>query len=331
MRRVGLALLVLYGAALTASHATRAVRANAREAGAVRALPSPQPDAPVLVLVGCDPDVGELAARLATQFRVRVAPASAASFGMQAAQLRTFLDAAQIDRAHFVGLRAGGGVALEMAASTPDRVSSLVLLGSIGAPEFEGLGSDALNQLLRGIQLAGIEAARALLPHFGALDRSGLGAETRARFASDQARLRPILASWAGPALIVHATDDAAVPIAAARESQRLLPQSEFLEVDAGPESLAAQRDAVTRAIADFAARADAGRAATRANADPARAARAALPFDAASADAKSINDQLKGAAANDVMFAYLGALQKETGVTINETLWRQISGTQTQ
>jgi peptidyl-prolyl cis-trans isomerase D len=54
-------------------------------------------------------------------------------------------------------------------------------------------------------------------------------------------------------------------------------------------------------------------------------------PFDAASADAKSINDQLKGAAANDVMFAYLGALQKETGVTINETLWRQISGTQTQ
>ena len=53
--------------------------------------------------------------------------------------------------------------------------------------------------------------------------------------------------------------------------------------------------------------------------------------FDPASAEAEKIRDQIKGAEANDLLFAYLGALQKDAGVTINETLWRQISGITTQ
>jgi len=51
-------------------------------------------------------------------------------------------------------------------------------------------------------------------------------------------------------------------------------------------------------------------------------------PFDPASAEAKTIREQIKDAEGRDVLFAYLGELQKEAGVTINETLWRQISGT---
>ena len=39
----------------------------------------------------------------------------------------------------------------------------------------------------------------------------------------------------------------------------------------------------------------------------------------------------LKNQAAADVLSGYLAALQKDAGVTINETLWRQIAGTQTQ
>ncbi|HRX35392.1 MAG TPA: SurA N-terminal domain-containing protein [Aestuariivirga sp.] len=53
--------------------------------------------------------------------------------------------------------------------------------------------------------------------------------------------------------------------------------------------------------------------------------------FDPASPEAKKITDQLRQASANDVLFAYLGAIQKDAGVTVNETLWRQISGTATQ
>ena len=54
-------------------------------------------------------------------------------------------------------------------------------------------------------------------------------------------------------------------------------------------------------------------------------------PFDDKSADAKAIADEIKGGVAGDVLASYLGALQKQVGVSINEALWRQISGTQTQ
>ena len=53
--------------------------------------------------------------------------------------------------------------------------------------------------------------------------------------------------------------------------------------------------------------------------------------FDAASPEAKAIGDELKGQAGSEVLSGYLAALQNEVGVTINETLWRQISGAQTQ
>jgi peptidyl-prolyl cis-trans isomerase D len=53
--------------------------------------------------------------------------------------------------------------------------------------------------------------------------------------------------------------------------------------------------------------------------------------FDAASPEAKSIAGELAGQIGNEVLSGYLTALQKEIGVSINETLWRQISGAQTQ
>ncbi|MBC8037970.1 MAG: hypothetical protein H7X89_12220, partial [Rhizobiales bacterium] len=54
-------------------------------------------------------------------------------------------------------------------------------------------------------------------------------------------------------------------------------------------------------------------------------------PFDAASEEAKTIASTIKDGSANDLLTSYLGHLQGQAGVAINETLWRQISGTQTQ
>jgi hypothetical protein len=54
-------------------------------------------------------------------------------------------------------------------------------------------------------------------------------------------------------------------------------------------------------------------------------------PFDPTSQEAKTIGQTLQQAATNDLITAYLGAAQNEAGVSINETLWRQISGNQTQ
>jgi len=54
-------------------------------------------------------------------------------------------------------------------------------------------------------------------------------------------------------------------------------------------------------------------------------------PFDGASEEAKTIASSIEEGTGNDVLSSYLGALQGQAGITINETLWRQISGTQTQ
>jgi peptidyl-prolyl cis-trans isomerase D len=52
-----------------------------------------------------------------------------------------------------------------------------------------------------------------------------------------------------------------------------------------------------------------------------------AVPFDPKSAEAQEIRKSLSEAAANDLLGTYLVALQGELGVTVNETLWRQITG----
>lgn len=67
-----------------------------------------------------------------------------------AEKLRAFLDAVGIGKAHLVGHSLGGGVALELALSHPDRVASLTLLAPIG------LGQEINGEFIRGM----IEAER---------------------------------------------------------------------------------------------------------------------------------------------------------------------------
>jgi len=52
--------------------------------------------------------------------------------------------------------------------------------------------------------------------------------------------------------------------------------------------------------------------------------------FVAASAEAKAIGDRLKSQISEDMLTAYLAALEQDAGVTLNETLWRNIAGQQT-
>ncbi|MBI2719801.1 MAG: SurA N-terminal domain-containing protein [Rhizobiales bacterium] len=53
-------------------------------------------------------------------------------------------------------------------------------------------------------------------------------------------------------------------------------------------------------------------------------------PYDPKSGEAKAIAKSLEQSAANDLNRAYAAALEAETGVSVNETLWRQIAGTKT-
>ena len=155
------------------------------------------------------------------------------SFRAHARYLIELFDALGIRKAQLVGFSMGGGVVLSMADIAPGRVASIVMLSAIGVQEQELLGSYRANHILHGAQLAALWALREGSPHFGLLDRVELNVEyARNFYDSDQRPLRSILAKYQGPMLILHGRRDPLVPVAAALEHHRLVPQSDLRILD---------------------------------------------------------------------------------------------------
>jgi pimeloyl-ACP methyl ester carboxylesterase/membrane protein DedA with SNARE-associated domain len=255
-------------------------------------------EAPVVVLLHGSPgnhrDFQKLAPELATQYRVIVPDLP--GFGSSSHSIPDYstraharyvlelLDQLQVSRAHFIGFSMGGGVVLNIADIAPKRVESIVMLSAIGVQEMELLENYYLNHSLHGLQLAGLWLMREGLPHFGWLDHSMLDVSyARNFYDTDQRPLRSILASYAGPMLIIHGERDIMVPVQAAREHYRLVPQSELrlfpneshFYLFAGPNEQAA----LTTKFLD---RVEKGQAVVRATADPRRVAMAVAPFNPA-------------------------------------------------
>ena len=200
-----------------------------------------------VVLVHGSPGSGDvlepLANLLAPRFRVIVPdlPGFGASthdlpdysFRAHGGYLIELLDALHIDRAQVVGFSMGGGVVLSMTDLSPRRVASIVMLSAIGIQEHELTGSYWVNHVLHAAQLGALWPLDSCFPHFGLFRQSPLTVEyARNFYDSDQRPLRPILAHYRGPMLIIHGTRDRNVPIAAALEHHRLVPQSEIVEFD---------------------------------------------------------------------------------------------------
>lgn len=199
-----------------------------------------------IVLVHGSPGSGEvlqkLADLLAPQFRVIVPdlPGFGAStrdlpdysFRVHGEYLIELLDALHIDRAQFVGFSMGGGVVLSIADLAPQRVAALVMLSAIGVQEHELTGSYGVNHALHGTQLGALWLLKNGFPHFGLFQAPLTVEYARNFYDSDQRPLRTILAQYRGPMLIIHGTRDRNVPIAAALEHHRLVPQSEIVEFD---------------------------------------------------------------------------------------------------
>ena len=190
------------------------------------------------------------------------------------------LDELGVERFHALGFSMGGGPALHMADDAPDRVASLVLVASIGVQELELLGDYTVNHGLHGLQLGLLWGLRNLVTHFGAFDSPIAHSYARNFYDTDQRPLRGILSALEAPVLIVHGEQDPLVPAAAALEHHRIVPHSElWMRSDShfflfrGSEDLPARID-------EFLGRVEAGEAPTRADAEPERLRRAALPFD---------------------------------------------------
>ncbi|MEM9227122.1 MAG: alpha/beta hydrolase, partial [Verrucomicrobiota bacterium] len=145
------------------------------------------------------------------------------------------LDHLGIKDAHFLGYSQGGGVILNVADLSPERVKSLIMLSAIGVQELELLGDYTLNHGLYGIQLLSLQLLQEGTPHFGTMDDALLNVSYARNFwDTDQRPLREVLERYEGPMLIIHGVDDTLVPLAAAREHARIVPQSELVEIDGG-------------------------------------------------------------------------------------------------
>lgn len=190
------------------------------------------------------------------------------------------LDALGIDRVHVVGYSMGGGVALEMVNARPDLVASLAMVSSIGVQAYELFGQYEINHSVHWLQWLVLEAIDWGVPHFGWFDRQPLSIGYARNFLdTDQRPLRGILKTYACPLLIQHGKNDRFVPIQAAREHARIVPQSELIEYDGGHEMVAFAPDVLLPDLVDFIDRAESGLARDRASAEPSRVTAAAAPF----------------------------------------------------
>jgi 3-oxoadipate enol-lactonase len=89
-------------------------------------------------------------------------PSSGYHWSHHAGDMAAVLDAAGVERAAVVGFSLGGGVALEIAVTTPERAGSLVLVSPVMPDRpFEPEFMDNLRQVARTARSEGIQAAMA--------------------------------------------------------------------------------------------------------------------------------------------------------------------------
>ncbi|MGE0482291.1 MAG: alpha/beta fold hydrolase [Phycisphaerae bacterium] len=168
----------------------------------------------------------------------------------QAHYVLAWLDALGVERAHLLGFSMGSAVALHVAELAPQRVRSLVFYGGLGVQEGEGSGDYYFEHFKYALGWGLLVAGPELVPHFGLLGaRSARHAFIRSFWDTDQRPLRALLGRLRAPLLVLHGRDDPLVPVWAAREHHRIVPESELVVFDAGHFMLFNAAD--TRRLAD--------------------------------------------------------------------------------
>jgi class 3 adenylate cyclase/alpha-beta hydrolase superfamily lysophospholipase len=197
-----------------------------------------------------------------------------------AGDLGAVMDAAGSERATIVGLSEGGPAALLFAASHPQRVSGLALVGSyarlsrapdnpagVPAERLRGFVERAVAEWGGPAALSlwfGAEAAAepALAEWWARLLRAGTspgGARALLRL-YEELDARPALSSISAPTLVVHGRDDALVPAALGRAVADAIPGARYLElpgphlpfaIDDGRAFAAAVEELVTGRLAE--------------------------------------------------------------------------------
>ncbi len=193
--------------------------------------------------------------------------------------LQEFLENKNIEKAHFVGFSLGGGVILHLAEVSPETVASVSFISSIGVQEYELLGDYHANHIAHSVQLGLVWILQNLTPHFGIFDGIPY-TYSRNFYDTDQRPLRKVLKNFEKSFQIIHGKDDPLVPIEAAREHKRIIPQSEYHELDDNHFFIFMRPEKVDELLKSFWKDVENGTAKTRISANSDRISKANQPFE---------------------------------------------------
>ena len=195
--------------------------------------------------------------------------------------LAEFMRRLKIRQAHILAYSQSGGVGIHLSDLTPEAVASLTMLSAIGVQELELLGDYGLNNAVYTAQLAIMWGLYYCTPHMGLMDRALLNYQYARNFKdTDQRPLRKLLATYEGPMLIVQGRQDTQVPLVAAEEHARIVPQAETMYFDGGHLAGVVHPEMFLAELNAFWASVESGTAITRANASIERLTAAQQPFE---------------------------------------------------
>lgn len=202
------------------------------------------------------------------------------SFESLSVYTNQLLDKLRLSDVHVLGYGLGGASAIHLAHDHPEKVQSLSLVSSIGVQELELLGSYRLNHAVHGVQLAAVWLLHNAVPHFGLFNALDLDVPyAKSHYESDQRPLRSYLKEYQKPMLIMHGNEDPLVPLAAAKEHHRIVPQSVLKVFNADHDLIETHSDSVSRALSEFVEDVGAGQGITADEASQERIEESQKPF----------------------------------------------------
>jgi class 3 adenylate cyclase len=181
----------------------------------------------------------------------RVSPEKLPSFAERMDDIRAVMDAAGSERAAIVGWSEGAALAALFAATYPDRVDKLVLYGGypklLNGDGYEGIEPEAARRVFDTVMdnwtdtheyhaiwapsKADDEEFMEQFAHFRTLAASPGAARALLAMTQD-VDVRSALPLVSAPTLVLHRTDDAAVPVSAGRYFAEHIPNARMVELD---------------------------------------------------------------------------------------------------
>jgi pimeloyl-ACP methyl ester carboxylesterase len=163
-----------------------------------------------------------------------------------------WMNAVEIDRAHFVGHSMGAQVGVHLAARWPDRIRTLVLADAAGVPHQVTREAvvDVMGEFVRPETWGRLD----FLPTIAAdAVRTGPGTLYRAIRSILADDIRPLLPRVRAPVLLIWGAHDPITPVEDGRAIAARLPDARLVVIpDASHNPMADRPDSFNRALLDF-------------------------------------------------------------------------------